>query len=361
MAKQYREVRALILREIEKGRWKAGDRLGTMKDLSGEFETSLVTLDRALRELVNDGVLIHEPNKGVRMAERAGILNGTIMLVIHNLDPATTFPDFVAGAEQVVQNRKYHLSIFCMHNQVDLCMEAAKRAVCMKAKGVIYAPGGGGTDFQRNGEVLSFLRSHNMPIVLAGHCDIDEARLVPSVASDHEKAARVLAAHLIRMGYRRYCIIGHTPNSDHDRIFKGFKSVLYDNGIELKDHDFQFCPDVTWVPGVVRRIWMSAERPEVIFSIGDDFAAAVIAGLREMGTSVPEDIAVVGFGDYPVCRYLPVPLTTMRIRHKEEGALAAGLLMDQIEGIASRITRIDVPCDLIVRQSCGSGYLPKQK
>lgn len=358
LGRPYKEICQLILREIESGRWQLGDRLGTMKDLSQEFDTSLVTLDRALRELVSEGVLLHEPNKGVRLAGQSHGLRGTIMLVVHSLNSATSFPDFVAGAEQIARSRKYHVGIFCIHNQVDMCLEAVKRAVCLKVKGVIYAPGGGGTDFRRNSQALDYLRVHHIPVVLAGHCDLDEALSLPRVASDHEKAARVLAAHLVRMGCRRFRILGTSPNSDHERIFDGFRSVLEENGIAIRSQDIQFVPDMSWVAGAVRQIWAASDRPDVIFAIGDDYAAATLQCLREMNVNVPDEVAVVGFGDYPICRFLAIPLTTMHIRHKEEGALAAGLLIDTIEGRTTDITQIDVPCDLVVRQSCGAGHLP---
>ncbi len=359
MPPKYGQIKGFIQDAIDEGRWSAGGRLGTMRELCEEFGTSLMTLDRAMRELVTEGVLVRQPNRGFYVSEQPDQLNGTIMVVIHKLDTATSFPAFVSGIEQVARSRNYHVNIFCMHNQVELCMEAAKRAVCLQAKGVIYAPGGGGKAFQSNADALNLMQSHNLPIVLAGHCDLKGFESLPRVSSDHDMAARRLAEHLLCLGHRRIGIVGKGPSSDHSRIANGCRAVFEEHGHAICDRNIHFVPDDGFVPAAVRQLMTSDEKVDAIFAIGDDLAAITISTLRELHLSVPADVAVVGFGDYPVCRYLPVSLTTMRVRHEEEGALTAGLLLDIIEKHVGENRQIEVPCDLVVRQSCGMGYIPR--
>lgn len=53
------------------------------------------------------------------------------------------------------------------------------------------------------------------------------------------------------------------------------------------------------------------------FIRNDIQAAAVIAGLLRAGIRVPEDIAIIGFGNMPASEFLPVPLTTFEHPVKE--------------------------------------------
>ncbi len=53
-----------MLREIESGRWKPGDRIPTEDDLSAQFEVSKITVRNALRELAALGYIRREQGRG---------------------------------------------------------------------------------------------------------------------------------------------------------------------------------------------------------------------------------------------------------------------------------------------------------
>jgi len=52
--------------------------------------------------------------------------------------------------------------------------------------------------------------------------------------------------------------------------------------------------------------------------------------LRSLGKRVPEDIAVAGFDDVPLARYLA--LSTVRVRIAEIGARAVARLIELLDG-----------------------------
>ena len=73
-----------------------------------------------------------------------------------------------------------------------------------------------------------------------------------------------------------------------------------------------------------------------------------------MGLRVPEDIAIVGFDDLPFAEHMDPPLTTVRQPLAEEGRAAVRLLMDKIEGRLACERQEVLPCQLVVRRSCGA-------
>ena len=62
-----------------------------------------------------------------------------------------------------------------------------------------------------------------------------------------------------------------------------------------------------------------AERPDAVFAANDMMALGCLFAFNQAGLRVPEDIALVGFDDIPLARYVHPPLTTMRVNIAELG------------------------------------------
>ena len=60
----YHQLKTAILRDIEAGRWKAGDRLPTEDELIARFHVSKITVRQALRELSQMGYVRREQGRG---------------------------------------------------------------------------------------------------------------------------------------------------------------------------------------------------------------------------------------------------------------------------------------------------------
>src|SRR5690606_33729364 len=76
---------------------------------------------------------------------------------------------------------------------------------------------------------------------------------------------------------------------------------------------------------------------------------AIMACLRE-NISVPDTVAIAGFGDLSLSSLLPVPLTTVRIRSRAIGEQAALLVARRLRGEETEAV-VDVGYDIVVRQS----------
>ena len=78
---------------------------------------------------------------------------------------------------------------------------------------------------------------------------------------------------------------------------------------------------------------MAAIVPDVVASgvtamltFNDQMALGMVAGLRTLGVSVPEDISVVGFDDIPMAAMVAPPLTTISLPSAEVGVVAVSML-----------------------------------
>lgn len=67
VATRYRAVKAEILREIGEGRWKPGALLPSEIDLATRFDCARATVNRAMRELSDEGLLERKRKAGTRV------------------------------------------------------------------------------------------------------------------------------------------------------------------------------------------------------------------------------------------------------------------------------------------------------
>ena len=72
------------------------------------------------------------------------------------------------------------------------------------------------------------------------------------------------------------------------------------------------------------------QRPDAVFAANDMMALGAVQALRERGVDVPGAVAVTGFDDVPLARYLA--LTTVRVHLVDLGARAVARLAERLGG-----------------------------
>jgi LacI family transcriptional regulator len=102
-----------------------------------------------------------------------------------------------------------------------------------------------------------------------------------------------------------------------------------------------------------RQLLSMTTRPDAVFAANDMMAIGCLFALHEGGVRVPEDIALAGFDDIPIARYVAPPLTTVRVRIAEMGEFAIErLLQAMADPSGDRVTTQLLLTELVVRSSC---------
>ena len=89
--------------------------------------------------------------------------------------------------------------------------------------------------------------------------------------------------------------------------------------------------------------------PTAIFAATDFQALGVLKAARQLGVSVPEQLAVIGFDDLDLAEY--VDLTTVRQYLDESGRLAIEILLSRIADPSRPAQHIHIPLDIVERES----------
>jgi len=197
----------------------------------------------------------------------------------------------------------------------------------------------------------------NLPVVLL--CSPSKGNDVDSVLIDNCRGARKMVAHLLSLGHRRIAIIkGAGGNYDSAERLRGYRMALRDAGVD-PDRSMERAGGFTEEGGYAATLELldARPRPTAIFAANDSMAIGALSALRESNVRVPTDMAVAGFDDIPLARYMNPPLSSVRVPISELGERAIEILVDMIahpDGHSRRRER--VPADVVIRRSTGAPY-----
>ena len=100
----------------------------------------------------------------------------------------------------------------------------------------------------------------------------------------------------------------------------------------------------------MREVLATGAVPDAVFAASDLMAVGALRVLRAAGLRVPDDVALVGFDDSPVCRHTDPALTSVHQPVEEMGRVMADLLLARIAGEPVPPETV-LPTRLVVRAS----------
>jgi DNA-binding LacI/PurR family transcriptional regulator len=101
----------------------------------------------------------------------------------------------------------------------------------------------------------------------------------------------------------------------------------------------------------VARVLRSQPGTSAVLGANDLLAAGVLRALRRLGRPCPEAVAVVGFDDLEIGRWVEPPLTTVRVPGEEMGRRAAELLVERLRAGRFRQRVVELATELVPRGS----------
>jgi LacI family transcriptional regulator len=169
----------------------------------------------------------------------------------------------------------------------------------------------------------------------------------PSITIDNAGGARDVVRHLASLGHKYIAFIGGPPqNADAEQRRRGFRAGVKAHGIEGIELAGDFTEDSGYEAG--KAIAAMKPRPTAVFAANDSMAIGALSACRDARVRVPEHIALVGFDDIPIARFLDPPLTTVKVPIAELGRRGLQILVTE----DSHPARLET--SLVVRRSCGA-------
>jgi len=201
---------------------------------------------------------------------------------------------------------------------------------------------------------LRRLHAAHFPVVLL-YRSAPEGMSFPCIMIEDRSGARQITDHLIEQHGRRRIAFLRGPAGNEDSLLReqGYREALAAHGIPF---DPSLIGDGEFIEGPARATvtrWLAEGLEfDAIFAGDDGSASGALAALAQAGKRVPQDVALVGFDDAPVARYLIPRLTTVRAPSDRVGRAAILQLIRLIETNEADPVTI-LPTELVIRQSCG--------
>lgn len=233
------------------------------------------------------------------------------------------FSELIRGIDLAARSRGLHLLVSSSHGNAAEAA-AALRAMHGRVDGLLVMSPHVDADF------LGGNLPPGLPAVLMNSA-VEDARHA-TFRVDNFGGAQAMVRHLASVGHRSIAFIaGPQRNHEAQERLHGYRTALAEvlpGAPELVlQGDFSDASGER--AGQELLAW--AQRPAAVFAGNDMMALGCLASLTRAGLSVPEDIALAGFDDIPICRYVRPALTTVRVPIVELGALALAELASAIE------------------------------
>lgn len=306
----------------------------TIRDVARFASVSVASASRALndhsgvtpamRTRVLDAVaaLNYVPHLGARSLSTKR--SNTIGVVLPDLF-GEFFSEIIRGIDYAAHRRGLQLLLSNMHGSAQETA-AALRAMRGRVDGLLVMSPQLDADFL----------SHNLPkglptVVMNGRID---GALHASIAIDNRAGAHAAVAHLVAQGCKTIAhLAGPKGNADADERAAGFREAVAEM---LDDRDpLIIGGDFSEDAGITAGEQLAAQyrRVDGVFSANDIMAIGCMTALIEAGVKVPGDVAMIGFDDVPIARYVTPALSTMRVHIAKLGERALDRLIETIEAV----------------------------
>ena len=176
------------------------------------------------------------------------------------------------------------------------------------------------------------------------------------IGFSHFEVGVTAARHLLEKGYQRIAFVQNSAPGDFSALERrdGYAATLRGAGRE----PWLFAPDAERAPfeagkQAMEALMNASPRPDAIIFANDNLAAGGLLAGQRAGLKIPEDCAVLGFGDYPFAEMLLPSLSTIKPPALEIGVLAATRVLESLGVLPSDVVqRLNLlQCQVIERES----------
>jgi LacI family transcriptional regulator len=307
----------------------------TIHDIAKKLDITASTVSRALKDhpRISDATkkavlktaekLNYQPNH-IAAALRNG--KSKIIGIIVPTADRSFFASVVRGIEEIANTSQYNVMICQSYD--DYAKEVATIEALLNARvdGIIVSHAKGTENFDH----FTKARQRNIPLILFDRSNEDLE--VSNVILDDYQGAYKAVTHLIQQGCTRIAhLTGIKKISIYRERLRGYREALQDNNIPYDESLVLEC-NMQLEDGkeCMKKLLSLPVRPDAVFSSSDYSAMGAMQAVRENNIRIPEEIALVGFGNEPFTSFSEPQLSTVDQRSKEMGNAAAEIFLEQV-------------------------------
>lgn len=330
----------------------------TIKDIANVLNISAAAVSKALH---NDSRISEKTKKAVRqVAENlnyqpnhlASALRSGKSKLVGVIVPKTNsnfFSSVIHNIEEVLNEKGYNIIITQSNESFEKECKNIDTLLYTQVDGIIISMANETVDLN----YLEKIKSAGIPLITfdRGENDLN----VDYIGIDDFNSSHTIIDHLVEQGCKR---IAHIGGFIRTRIYnnriRGYKDALKKHNLPLDDN-LLVESSLTIIDGREKMLQLLAleKRPDAVYIAGDYAALGALQVLNEKKIKVPEEIALVGFGDEPFTNMVTPSITSMNQHPYKIGRIAAEtfLKFSKQTKIEQSLNKIIIDAKLIVRES----------
>ena len=333
----------------------------TLDKLSRETHLSISTVRRALKNLPDVDLRTkrkvscaakkfgYRPNLLARglITRRTGVIGVSVPDI-----QLSFYPELIKGIESELKTKEYRVILWDSEGTAESLINGLEIFRDYMVEGVIFVPVPG-----KDKKVIKRkIRELSVPYVFVDEYIDSRSNFV---VTDDEEGGKTAVSYLISLGHRTIAhFSGPLEDSSALNRLNGYKKALSEAKIKF-NHRSLFESDFTEKGGYECADNLLDNNTDVtaIFCANDAMAIGCMKLLLSRNVEVPQEMAVVGYGNYlNYGDFLKIPLTTISQPAKEMGRISASMLIETIEGKLKQSRHVFLKTKLITRESSGSKY-----
>ncbi|HBL6503147.1 LacI family DNA-binding transcriptional regulator [Escherichia coli] len=326
----------------------------TIADVAQLAGVGTMTVSRALRtpEQVSDKLrekieaavneLGYMPN--LTASALASASSHMIAMVVPNLAEAGCTEMF-AGLQHVLQPAGYQIILAESRHRLEQEEKLLETLLASNIAAAILL------SVEHNSTVRHLLKNASIPVIEIGAIRTDPIDI--NIGIDNVAAMFELTDMLVQRGYQN---IGLLCANQEQWIFQQhlqgwYKAMLRHHMSPNRVINAALPPVFSTGASQLPEFLLAWPELDALVCVSDELACGVLYECQRRRIKVPDELAVVGFGDSDVSKVCQPSLTTMAVPHRKIGLEAGNVLLERIkEGNWSNQIFIE-PC-LCLRESC---------
>ena len=332
-----------------------GARLPAERSMAASYGCNFLTVRRALKELVDDGIVVRRIGSGTFVAR-------------HEADPRTVRPSVARVGVLVCQAGNayaYRVLQAVAHAGLaqgvelrsgwvrDFAEAGLAQAKLLEQEGCVaitlpWFP------HDRIDEVRTFVRNCplpvSLPMVIPG-LEKNSFEKQEVFGSSLQTASEALCGYFHALGHRRIALLG--PDSAGDVVLQKVLSAYacYTSRENLPNFCGLVRPGALAMDQLAER-WKAFRGDLAVISYDDEHALRFMTAMHKIGLSAPDDFQIVGYNDTEASAYSDPPLSTIRQNFDYVGHWLVKSALALARGEVEQSDRLPRP-QMLVRATCG--------
>lgn len=330
----------------------------TIKDIANVLNISPAAVSKALH---NDSRISDKTKKAVKQVAKnlnyqpnhlASALRKGKSNLVGVIVPRTNsnfFSSVIQNIEEVLNKEGYNIIITQSNESFKKECDSIDTLLFTQVDGIIASMANETIDL----EYYEKIKTKGIPLILfdRGENDLN----VDYIGINDYDSSHVIVEHLVNQGRKR---IAHIGGYKHTRIFnnriRGYVDALKKHNLPL-DNELLVESSLTIEDGrkKMAELLKLKNRPDAVYIASDYAALGALQLLNEQNIKVPEDIALVGFGDEPFTAMVTPSISSINQHSAEIGKQAALTFLSYTKkkNIVQILNKIILDAKLVIRES----------